>query len=156
MSQHGEILDAVKATIVAAISSFNGVSSADVAVCKRPDVKQALHESLITKMPCILICPTDQISILGNGTNGTDDYGYPAAVCFVSAADSTIGTDIDLVTGWHQAARKLFHNRRLSGVTTAWRCETAPAPAFNTDAFTNNQYLATGFLVRVFNRELRG
>lgn len=159
MSQHETILEAVKTTITTKIDladgSLDGIASADVAVCWLPEVKRAIDECLITNLPCILICPGDQVTVVGNGSNGSDDFGYPATITIVSPSDRRIGASVGLLTGWRETIRNLFHNKRLSGVTTAYKCETGPAPAMLTDAFTSSEYFATGFLVRVLNREVR-
>lgn len=63
----------------------------------------------------ITVEPGDEIE--GRGTNLRDDIGYPCVVTMVTGTSREWAQNVTLVTGWRQAIRRAFHEKRITIAT---------------------------------------
>src|SRR5262245_30095333 len=123
MSRHGDILDAVQATLVAALGDgagqIDGIASGNVKQAWLPAVERALATKVVGGLPAIFVCPIG-IETIGGAPGfvepvGSDDRGYPCVVAFCAATDQNLTAGLGKYLDWREIAINLFHNQRLSG-----------------------------------------
>jgi hypothetical protein len=88
------------------------------------------------------------------GSIGKDDWAYPILVFFVKVSNQDTSQD-DAFNLWQETVRNAFHNKRLSGVTTVWRCYVEPGPALDPSLFQQANLSVGAMTIRSVDRRLR-
>lgn len=143
-AKHKLILEAVLATIQGL--SLSGISNASI-------VERVLPVDRQLTPPFVLVTEAGQETELP-GTTGADDWGYPVLVAIVSASNQSTAT-VDGELLWRERVRKAFHNKRLAGITSVWRCLVEPGPVIDPTAWQQANLTVSTLTVRVISREVR-
>lgn len=149
-----------KAVIDAAVSviaglSLDGMESENIKAVWFPAADKLKEAGQIGNLPCVLVSPYGTEDMSSGGTNLEDDYGYPVVVSIVAATSGDMIAHQDKYLYWRELCMKAFHNKRLSGVTDAWRCVVRPGSIADFATFASSAYFASFFTVTVFVRKVR-
>jgi len=139
-----DILDATKATILAL--SLTGIDDANV------EIRKVASDVGLT-MPGIVIVFLRRVP---NKTGVTHfvDWVYHVMVAML-VADNHDLTENETYDGWMESINNAFHEQRLDGVSTAYRCEVAPSDSVDRQAW-DAQKLVGVTILRFISREPRG
>jgi len=150
-----QILQAVQAAIKGL--DLTGIDDDNVKLLKTP---QAIARNLsATQLPCIVVCPWDQVSF-GEGTNIRDDPVYPVLVALINAENANQTENFARTLKWAEGVRRTFNlptNPSVApwpDIEEVFSSEVDPRPIYNLGDWSNNLGV-TGFVVRVFAREVR-
>lgn len=149
---HYECLTSVQ-TIVRALG-LTDVASASVVVKKLPLERVKRNDSLA--YPIIVITPEVGPLNPAAGDNVNDDiiYGVGVNVVDNDNQERTLAANMNKYLLWLQQIRKVFHNKRLSNVSTVFACHVSPFPPVSPHHWVNN-FWASGHLLKFTSRENR-
>jgi hypothetical protein len=85
-------------------------------------------------------------------SNLRDDVGYGVQVTMVQASNQALTTNAGRLLLWREQIRKAFSEKRLTGVSSVYRCKVEPASVFWPEGF-RLQYDVGALLIRCYSRE---
>ena len=134
---------------------LSGVADASIVVKKLPLERVKTNDGL--DWPVVLITPRKTTLNRAAGDNVNDDVVYGVLVTVIAAdnQESTLATNLAAYTLWLEQIRKVFHNKRLTGVNTIYGCAVEPSETVNYPAWTKNLWVS-GLLLKFDSREHRG
>ena len=145
-SKHKEILNAVTSTI-------QGLTLLDLPAANVLQRKLPLDRNLTPSTNYVFVCPVGN-EVEYPGTIGSDDFGFPSLIVLVAPTnqDNTV-SDKELT--WREQITNAFHNKRLSGVSSVWRCIVEHATIIDPNWFREGNMTLSQLTVRAVSRRAR-
>lgn len=151
-SEHGKVLEEVRTQIIAL--SLTGIPNANVVITDIPVYK---HRA-VAGLPAVEISPFGRETANPNeGTNVDDDFGFPAFITLLDAANQEIDDDkLDQRLLWRQQIRHRFIHRRLAvtGLDT-FDCRFIPSSIVDPSSWGRANLWISSFRLEFFAR-IRG
>jgi hypothetical protein len=145
---HTQIATAVQSTIRGL--ALTGIPSSQVYLREVATDRGATP----VELPAVIVSKGQDPETQPDGTNRSDDWGYPCLVTIMEAANQDT-TWNDRRSIWREAIRTAFHHKRLAGVTLVYTCQVEPRTIIDTSLFRTNNVAFGQLLVRALTREQR-
>ena len=145
-----EILKQVAADITSL--PLQGMAVKNIKQCKL--ARKQDNDQHVAGLPCVLVSPFGSPSVLGTGTNASDDIGYPVLVAVVQAGNQNQTGNLTRFLEWQEVIRKQFISQQLDNVTEVHRCLVEPRDTLDVAAWFQD-YDAGGAVFRFHAREAR-
>jgi len=150
-SLHMQLLDATKTAIEGL--GLTGISSSNVVVLQVPDDKG----KWLPGLPGIMVAPFGRETLPADqGTNRSDDIGYPVLIAIVDVANQAQTTNLDGRLYWReQIIDEFFHNRLSIAGEDPIEQTIEPLEIVNSAAWFQRQLYVSALVVRCTIRKLR-
>lgn len=109
----------------------------------------------------ITVHPSKEDLRAGRGTCGKDDIGYGVQVSMIHSNVEAHATILENYTQWRQKIRDKFHNKRLSGVSTVFKCTVQLGVSYGhgqvglPKEFIRDSYFGHALIIWCWSREAR-